>query len=423
MAGRANFLEVLQALAQLPQPGGPSPLAPLPTPQFEPPEFMQFPTPEPPPPAPSAPIDQRIIQQFLGLAGEAPTPPPEPAPIGTLGRIALALQGFGAGVQGQGPQFVAALREERERPQREFRARQERFEERRAELGRAGLQAAQTAEDRRQERAQREADRRFELDVQKWTRQLGLKDQKEIEMFRDTLLAKRQREDDERQAERQQAGFEQQKKVQKGQRQTDLLKLGATPAQAKNIVDFEFGDAELKPGNDKVLAGIQARISRVQGGGGGSSGGSRVQSWVEFTNGDIVEADKVNFDRIPAGVQVKRMFSTIGGQPVGGGGGLTAPAIDATLGNDTTAEQRNATVQALRARARTDQERALIEERIKLAKPFTQASKPSTGITDQQKQEILKRIPEPKLNAFGQALKNLFTPKTEERTIRGKFGF
>jgi hypothetical protein len=56
--------------------------------------------------------------QGLGIG----TPPPPPKPLGLLGKIALGLQGFGAGVQGQGPQFLAALKAERERPAREAQA-------------------------------------------------------------------------------------------------------------------------------------------------------------------------------------------------------------------------------------------------------------------------------------------------------------
>ncbi len=69
--------------------------------------------------APLPPIEQEItaVLDILQKYGIGVAPPPK-AP-GFLGKLALGLQGFGAGVQGQGPQFLAGLREERERPARE----------------------------------------------------------------------------------------------------------------------------------------------------------------------------------------------------------------------------------------------------------------------------------------------------------------
>lgn len=66
---------------------------------------------------PLPPIEQEIagvmdiLQKYgIGVA------PPAPKPPGLLGKIGLFLQGFGAGTQGQGPQFLANLKAERERP-------------------------------------------------------------------------------------------------------------------------------------------------------------------------------------------------------------------------------------------------------------------------------------------------------------------
>lgn len=198
MAGMQNYLAVLQALTQLPQPGGTPPLAPRPTPTFEPPESVQFPMPEMPPLAPSAPIDRRIIEQYLALLGPAPTPPQQ-QPVGVLDKVAAALSGISAGFQGQGAQFAASLRAERERPQREFEAKQDRYNQQKFQLGLRGLEVAQSAEEKRQARVQAEADRRFELEVNERARRLGLKDQKELDLFRDSLAAKRDREQNEAQ--------------------------------------------------------------------------------------------------------------------------------------------------------------------------------------------------------------------------------
>src|SRR5215813_10559681 len=73
--------------------------------------------------APLPPITDEVgniltMLQGLGIG----TPPPPPKPLGLLGKIALGLQGFGAGVAGQGPQFLEALRARQERPAREAQA-------------------------------------------------------------------------------------------------------------------------------------------------------------------------------------------------------------------------------------------------------------------------------------------------------------
>lgn len=341
-----NYLAVLQALSQLPQPGRPSPLTPTFIPPMEPPESVMFPTPEPPPPAPSAPIDRRIIEQYLALLGPAPTPPPAQAPVGTLEKIATVLSGINAGFQGQGPQFAGAIRAERERPQREFEAKQDRYNQQRTQFGLHGLDSAQRAEDRRQERAQREADRRFELEVSERARQLNFKDQTAIEKLRDAMQTERLKEQERIADEKQQEAFKNQQRVNARQFASAYRKEGATDRIAKELGDYDANLTDtLSPAAAKwqsaqvqrALA-LTARAGRGAGGGGGTGGG-KVQSWIEFTNGDIIEADKVNFDRMPAGVQVKRAFSTVGGQPIGGAGGATGANVEQELRGFITTEQ------------------------------------------------------------------------------------
>src|SRR5215510_214814 len=72
---------------------------------------------------PLPPISQEIGNILTMLQGfGVGVPPPAPRPPSLLEKIALGLQGFGAGVEGQGPQFLAALRAQRERPAREAQA-------------------------------------------------------------------------------------------------------------------------------------------------------------------------------------------------------------------------------------------------------------------------------------------------------------
>lgn len=203
--GMENYLAVLQALQQLPQGTGGGPTlgpAPLPPPT---PDFIRFPMPESPPPAPAAPLSQALINQYRALAPAPPTPPPPQAPPGLLGRIGLALQGFGAGVQGQGPQFLAQLRAEREQPQREYQARLERYNEQQAQFGLAGIQAAERAEEKRQAQQSAIAQKRFEIDLQDRARQMGFTHAEDMANLKFTLDQKLKREQFDAQADRQQA--------------------------------------------------------------------------------------------------------------------------------------------------------------------------------------------------------------------------
>jgi hypothetical protein len=106
----------------------------------------------------------------------------EPTPL--ILRIARALQGFGAGVQGQGLQFLEGLRQEREAPQREFRARKERFDTRKQELAFAGEQAVLSAEDRRAQRTQQLLDKQADRDFEESIKRSGLKSAEAIAQMR-----------------------------------------------------------------------------------------------------------------------------------------------------------------------------------------------------------------------------------------------
>lgn len=77
--------------------------------------------------APLPPVEEEVqnvlnILRSQGVNFDIPAPSPAP---GVLQKIALALQGFGAGFQGQGPQFLAGLREQREGPRRRATERRE----------------------------------------------------------------------------------------------------------------------------------------------------------------------------------------------------------------------------------------------------------------------------------------------------------
>src|SRR5215510_10751624 len=113
-----SFLETLLMLNQAGMPPMPEPAQPMQVmpsgPIFAPP--TPAPMPQPAAPVAMPALDQNLIAQLSG-------PAPAQQQPGFLDKLATALSGFSAGVQGQGPQFVQNIREQRQKPQREYEAR------------------------------------------------------------------------------------------------------------------------------------------------------------------------------------------------------------------------------------------------------------------------------------------------------------
>ena len=183
---------VQQAVLSLLNGRGPSPVAPVPLADTSGIGPLDMDTsaalaalqPQPVPPSLPGPVDADAIRsQFAGMAGPEPVAPTM-EPTSMIIRIARALQGFGAGVQGQGPQFLEGLRQEREAPMREFRARKERFDTRKQELGVMAEQAVLTAEDRRAQRTQSLLDKQAERDFEESIKRAGLKSAEAIAQMR-----------------------------------------------------------------------------------------------------------------------------------------------------------------------------------------------------------------------------------------------
>src|SRR5262249_47683084 len=136
----ANLPPVPDAAKPMPVPYAPVNLGPLSNdttlaqtaqnPEPVPPRFFQ----------PAAP-DMNLVNQYQSFLPPPPTPPAQPT---ALQRIANALIGFGAGVQGNGPQFLNYLQQ----PQQQYQAQVNAYNNAKAELGLRGLDAAERKAER-----------------------------------------------------------------------------------------------------------------------------------------------------------------------------------------------------------------------------------------------------------------------------------
>ena len=251
-----TILDLLMALNQgdlppIPAPAQPVPLAPAPTgnvPEFGGPSQVTEP--------PQAPLDTRLIQQMLALRGPAPT---APAPLGRGQRIANALIGFGAGVQGYGPQFLEQLQQ----PQREYQRQLQQYNNLGTELGARGLETAQRQQELKTRRAQEVSDQQLQAEFQRETRRLNLTDAREKALLEDALLSRRQRQHDERLAEearrKEQADKEKQAKL----HERELIdKEYYSPTMAKEIAEYTAGiRPELSAAAQKYQG---ARVAKLQ---------------------------------------------------------------------------------------------------------------------------------------------------------------
>ncbi len=321
----ANLTELLLALQNLPQTqGGPSVF-----PQIGPATMPDTPQPpasltmsEAPPVAPGAPLNPDIIRQYLALLGPAPTPPPAQAPAGILDKIAAALGGVSAGIQGYGPQYAQSLRAQREQPQREYQARLDQYNQQKQQLGLRGLEAAQSAEERRQDREQRVADRQFERDFQENARRAGITDTMALDKLRDAMQTQRDKERERAQDERQQEQIKAQKERDARTLENQLISKDFVPPEiAKEIANYTAGKIETLSQRTRQYQSAQAkklqaqadRLSRI-GAGGAGGGGGNVQATIVGPDGNVLGTlpyGKIKFNRLgepegfPQGSQIR----------------------------------------------------------------------------------------------------------------------
>lgn len=334
---------IQQALLTLLNGRNPSPLAPVPLAptggigplDLETSAALAALQPQPVPPALPGPVDAEAIRsRFAGMAGPEPVAPTvEPASL--VIRIARALQGFGAGVQGQGPQFLAGLREEREAPMREFRARKERFETRKQELGAMGEQAVMSAEERRAARTAELLDRQAERDFQESLKRSGIKSQEAIARMKEAF-------DLEREARKAEAERLEQERKDAKERKQAVITLANTftddfripREQARRFAAFEIEGTPLSQADAKRYSKIEKYRAPTGAAGAGSSGKVMVEIQNEDGSTSVVPfatvSSAINAGTItqgPRGVFMEGQQAQASGQPPGGVGPPIPPGM------------------------------------------------------------------------------------------------
>lgn len=212
-----------------------------------------------------------------------------------------------------------------------------------------------------------------------------------------------------------------QQQQQRNQLSKEYRRLGAGKF-TKELVDYDLGvvttlSPEAQAKSDKI-GRLQEIAARGAAGGGGGGTGRIVVDLVNEQGAVIgrMPYDKIKFDS-EGGVQgfpgATLRFPPQAQAGAGAGKPLTREDVMAALKAGRTPEE-------MRASAKNDQERKVIEEALSSA-PAASSGKQNVR---KELQPVIERLPEPKLNAVGQAIKGFFTPTTkEESRVKGKFGY
>lgn len=338
---------------------------------------------------PDAPLDfnsalERARAAASGILGPDAPAAPEKGPGALSTILQILAQGVtaamsrdpGAALQGFQNQALA-LKQQKQQQQQQQKERREALT--------AQIFSGEVASDRRaaeeKRREQRQDEREFQAYQNRQREILGEQAYRANEAELTRIWQDKRDQERERAAdEKQKAAFEQQLKIQKGQLRKQFLDQGAGN-YADELADYALGTIDkLSPGAEKANTLIQAKIARLQGlaargsgggGGGRSGGGGKVETWAVLSDGSTVQADKVNIDRLPAGVTVKQLFSTQGGVPVGQAGARGGPLTKEQIEQGIVAAQQRRVpqiqiAQQMRALPEYGQNKALIERMIKL---------------------------------------------------------
>jgi len=238
---------------------------------------------------PQAPFDPAIIAQLLATQGPAPTPPP---PRSRADKIFNAIAGFGAGFQGNGPQFLAQLQE----PQRRYEAQLRDYNENRSRLAQTGAEIGLRRQEAKTRRAQELSDREFNAELDRETRRLKLSSDRETQLLADALLSRRQREDDERAAKLAEQKDRAAKETQRNNIYQKLISENFAPAKvasemADNIVHGKPMSVSTEKWRSVKEQKLTAQLARLNGGGSGTAAQPLM---AQLENGQVVPASLVD---------------------------------------------------------------------------------------------------------------------------------
>jgi len=276
----ASILELLLALNRGDLPGLPKPAPSAPIPYAPVPNLgplsedtsaafaAQNPEPLPPRIAEPAAPDMNFVNQYAGAA------PTAPAPLSRGQRIANALMGFGAGVQGRGGEFLDQLRE----PQREYQRQLERYQGRRTQ----GVELADRRAEREAAQANKLAEAQYERDYNLWLKKQGIRkdeaDTRSRQAFELLKIREQERIADERQATRDKAQQERDARL----IARDFGKVGAKPEIAHQLGRYYSGLTDKISPEAAQFESAQARLTEVRlrraASGGGTGGGISAQT-------------------------------------------------------------------------------------------------------------------------------------------------
>lgn len=284
----ANNTQTRAALANLPPAygapaltplfnSGPPVLPPIPALRLPPPTAppMIAPPlgpPDLPPIAPAPQLDPAIMAQYLALLGPPPTAP-TPQSVSTLQRIAAALGGVSAGIQGQGPQYAAFLKAQQEQPQKEYEQKLAAYNQQRLGLGVQGLEAAQRKQERQQAQAQAEAKAQSDREFEVWKHKTGVTDDTAALYLRHAFDLEKIREQERINDERQAAQEKANKEKQRNDIVSKLVGQDFAPTKfANEIADAIVFGKSLSPAAEKWRSvkaqKLEAQLSRINAGGG-----------------------------------------------------------------------------------------------------------------------------------------------------------
>lgn len=274
-----SFIETLLALNGGNLPPIPDPAKPMPLGVAAPPlagPLLGAP-PESAPTAPLPALDTNFVNQY---AGAAPVRPTISQPT-FLDKLSTALLGASAGLQGRAPQYIESVREERQRPIREYEAALERFNNRRTQ----GLEIATRRQEREQDAATRRAERNTEFEREQFLQRSKFKSEEARQLAAQAFdlekIRERERIFDEKQREQQRAQQERDARL----IARDFGKVGAKPEIALQLGRYYSGLIdEISPEAAKFesaqarLADIRARKAATGGSGTGGGSSSAVEN-------------------------------------------------------------------------------------------------------------------------------------------------